>query len=126
MNQSRPGQTPGGTNISVSGSPGAAIASGDSAQASGYSIQNQEAADTLQRIDRLLAELEASARALPSAEAEDALDELERVRAEVHHRRPNAESIRLTLTRLAGAVGGAVGLLAKVNEVAELAAHLVH
>ena len=126
MNQPRPGQAPGGTNISISGSPGSAIASGDRAQASGSFTQNQAAADTLRQIDRLLAELEAGARALPSAEAEDALDEIERVRAEVHHRRPKAESIRLTLTRLAGAVGGAVSLLAKVDEVAELVTHLVH
>jgi hypothetical protein len=112
------------TGVNISGNSASNIAFGAGAQVT--VTQNQAAADTLQRIDRLLGELEAGARALPPAEAEDALDEIERVKAEVHHRKPNAESIRLTLTRLSGAVGGAVGLLAKVSEVADLVTHLVH
>lgn len=125
--QSSQGSQTGGfynTGVNISGNSASNIAFGAGAQVT--VTQNQQAADTLRQIDRLLAELEAGARALPSAEAEDALDEIERVRAEVHHRRPKAESIRLTLTSLAGAVGGAVSLLAKVDEVAELVTHLVH
>ncbi|MBV9382051.1 MAG: hypothetical protein JOY82_28340 [Streptosporangiaceae bacterium] len=125
--EGRPSQ-PGGfynTGVNISGNSGSNIAFGAGAQVT--VTQNQTAADALARIDRLLAELEeAAARQLGPAPAGDALDEIELVRAEVHQRRPKTDSIRLTLGRLAAAVGSAAGLLAKVDEVKELVTLLVH
>jgi hypothetical protein len=126
MSQSRPGRTPGGTNISMTGSPGGAVASGDGARASGYSVQNQGAADTLQRIGSLLAELEAGVRQLEPERADEAIEEIDRIRTETKRRKPSTEILRVTLERLAKVIGPAVGLLAKVDEVKDLITILVH
>jgi hypothetical protein len=98
------------------------IAAGKGAQAT----QVGQAADILGQIDVLLRAMTDETRALEPGRAEDAMDDIDRVRAEIHHRKPDLESVRRLLTRLAVTAGSAVGLLAKIDEVRDLVTQLVH
>jgi hypothetical protein len=115
-----------GTNISITGSPGAAIASGAGARASGSSVREKAGAATIERIGRLLADLEQAVAALPSPQAREALHDIRQTQAEMSRPRPSMEIIRLTLDRLAVTVGSVAGLLAKVEQVKELITPLIH
>ncbi len=82
-------------------------------------------AETVRRIDALLADLETQAGTLVPERAEDIADDVGRLRAEVHHRRPSADSIRLILGRLTGAVAATATLLAKVDQIKDLITQLI-
>jgi hypothetical protein len=99
------------------------VAAGRGAQAVQFNAGGNE---TVQRIDQLLTELEALARTLTPEQADDVADEAGRLHAEVHHRRPNAESIRLILGRMARAVAGTAALAANVEQINALITQLVH
>jgi hypothetical protein len=99
------------------------VAAGRGAQAVQF---NAAGTETVQRIERLLTELEAQARTLVPGQADDVADEAGRLRAEVHHRRPSAESMRVILGRLARAVAGTAALAANVEQISTLITQLVH
>jgi hypothetical protein len=85
--------------------------------------------DPLEMIDRLLQKLETDAGALEgeqAEQAEDVVDEVHQLHTEMHRRRPNAESIRNTLSRLTAAAGSAATLLATVDQIKDLIGTLVH
>ena len=81
--------------------------------------------DAIQRIEQLLADLEAQAGTLPPEQAGDVIDDVGRLRAEVRHRRPSAEGIRLILARLAKAAAGTAAMLANVEQIRELVTQLL-
>lgn len=82
--------------------------------------------DPLEMIDRLLQKLQTDAGALEGEQAEDVVDEVHQLHTEMHRRRPNAESIRHTLSRLTAAAGSAATLLATVDQIKDLIGTLVH
>lgn len=98
------------------------VAAGRNAQA----IQNNTQAPAVVRIEVLLGELETEARTLLPAHAEDVSDDVSRLREEVKRRRPSADSLRMILGRLSGAVAGTATLLAKVDQIKDLIGPLVH
>ncbi len=82
--------------------------------------------DPLEMIDRLLQKLETDAGALEGEQAEDVVDEVHQLHTEMHRRRPNAASIRNTLSRLTAAASSAATLLATVDQIKDLIGTLVH
>ena len=104
------------------GSVSGPVAAGRNAQAT----QNITQAPAGVRIEVLLGELETAARTLLPARADDVSEDVDRLRDEVKRRRPSADSIRLILGRLSGAVAGTATLLAKVDQIKDLIGPLVH
>lgn len=98
------------------------VAAGKNAQA----IQQISQAPAVAQIETLLAELEREARMLLPAQADDVSDDADRIREEIKRRRPSADSIRLMLGRLSGAVAGTATLLAKVDQIKDLIVPLLH
>lgn len=96
------------------------VAAGKGARATQFTQTN-----VLGQIDELLRSIEDEASSLDPEAAADVADDVRRVRDEVHHRRPDAESIRRVLTRLAATVGSAATLLAKIDQVRDLITQLV-
>lgn len=102
---------------------GSAIAAGQGARAQAFSTA---APRTLATIDRLLEELKDGAAVLDAEQAEAVVDDADRLSAELHHRKPDRDSIGLLLGRISRRAGGVAALLANVDHIKELVAALVH
>jgi hypothetical protein len=113
----------GNSGIFVGGNNTGAIASGH-ARATQVTYRSDD--NALEMIDRLLRKLEAEAGALEGEQAEDVVDEVHQLHTEIHRRRPNAESIRSTLSRLTAAAGSTATLLATADQIKDLIGTLVH
>lgn len=98
------------------------VAAGRNARA----VQNISQAPAVVRIEVLLSELETEAKTLLPAQADDISEDIDRFREESKRRRPSADSIRLILGRLSGAVAGTATLLAKVDQIKDLIGPLMH
>jgi len=102
-----------------------AIATGQYGQATG-NVYDSRVGDPLEMIDRLLRKLESDAGMLEGEQAEEVLDDVQRLHTEVHSRRPNAQSIRLMLSRLTNATSSTAALLATVEQIKELISAILH
>jgi hypothetical protein len=113
-----------GVYISGSNVSGSAVAAGSGPI--DQHVTSTPAADTLATIDRLLEELKNGATELDAEQAEAVVDDADRLRAEIHHRRPDRDSVLFLLSRLTQRVGAVAALLANVDRVRELVTALVH
>jgi hypothetical protein len=113
-----------GVYISGSSVSGSAVAAGSGPI--DQRVTGTAEADALASIDRLLEELKAGASALDPGEAEAVADDTDRLSAEIHHRKPDRDSISFLLKRLTGRVGAVAALLANVEQIRQLVTTLVH
>jgi hypothetical protein len=124
--RSAPSGAPVNSGVYISGGTfsGAAVAAGAGAQAQqvSYGLDNSE---TLARIDRLLQELRDGATLLEADEAEAVVDDVGRLSAEVHHPRPDRDSLSRLLGRVTARLGSAATLLATVDQVKDLVTSLL-
>lgn len=128
------GPPPGGTGPGAFHNSGVYISGGSvsgSAIAAGSGPIDQRItgaadADVLASIDRLLEELKAGASVLDPGEAEAVADDAGRLSAEIHHRKPDRDSISFLLARLTRRAGAVAALLANVDHVRELVTALMH
>jgi hypothetical protein len=104
---------------------GAAFAAGAGAHAQQFSA-GLDHAETLAQIDRLLQQLRDGASALAADEAEAVADDVERIGAEVHHRKPDQDSLSRLLGRITARLGPAVPLLTVVDQLKDLITTLLH
>jgi hypothetical protein len=111
-------------NIHIGGNVGA-FATGKYGQAT-QNTYGASADDPLETIDRLLRKLAADAGRLESEQAEDIVDDAQRLHTEVHSRKPNAESIRVMLSRLHTATSSTAALLSVVEQIRELVSAILH
>jgi len=113
-----------GVYISGSTVSGSAVAAGSGPIA--QQVSGVAGADARAAIDRLLDELKNGATALDADQAEAVVDDADRLSAEIHHRRPDRDSIFFLLSRLTQRVGAVAALLANVDRVRELVTALLH
>lgn len=113
-----------GVYISGSNVSGSAVAAGSGPI--DQQVTSTSAADALATIDRLLEDLKNGAAELDAERAEAVVDDADRLSAEIHHRRPDRDSILFLLSRLTARAGGVAALLANVDRVRDLVTALVH
>jgi hypothetical protein len=124
--RSAPPRAPVNSGVYIGGGTfsGAAMAAGAGAQAHQVSY-GLDGSGTLARIDRLLRELRDGAAMLEDGEAEAVVDDVERLSAEVHHRKPDRDSLSRLLGRITARLGSAATLLATVDQVKDLITSLL-